>query len=63
MMKNIYKNIARKMFMHAYYDELVEIGKEIKTVKSKIVVSADDYSKVSRAIGKLEVLEKLDLLS
>lgn len=62
-MKNLYKKIARAIFMHAFYDELVEIGKEIKTVKSKIVVSSDDYSKVSRAIGKLEVLEKLDLLS
>ena len=62
-MKNLYKKIARAIFAHAFHDELVDIGKEIKTVESKIVVSADDYSKVSRAIGKLEVLEKLDLLS
>ncbi len=62
-MKNIYKKIARKIFMCAYHDELCEIGGDIR--KSDILAinpSIDVLSELNKSLGKLEVLEKLDLL-
>ena len=64
-MKNIYKKIARKIFMHAYHDELCEIGGDIRKSSDMLAInpSIDVLSELNKSLGKLEVLEKLDLLS
>lgn len=62
-MKNIYKKIARKIFMHAYYNELCEIGCDIRNLELKILFSISVPSEVDKSLGKLEALDKLDLLS
>ena len=62
-MKNLYKKIARAIFMHAYDDELCEIEKDIRIVELKVTLSVNGYAEVHKAIGKLETLGKLDLIS
>lgn len=65
MMKNLYKKVARKIFMCAYYDELCEISGDIKETE-KLIIDASSInvlSELNKSLGKLEVLEKLDLLS
>lgn len=63
-MKNIYKKIARKIFMHAFFDELVDISTDIVDVEKHIVKSdlAKSYAVTNKALGQLDVLKRLDLL-
>jgi hypothetical protein len=63
-MKNLYKKIARAIFMNAFNDELVEISQDIR--KSSANRDTDDVNRLTilgEVIGKINVLEKLDLLS
>lgn len=64
-MKNIYKKIARKIFMHAFNNELVKIGKEIRQEEELIIAyDLDSYhAMINKTLGKLDILKRLDLLS
>ena len=61
-MKRLYRKIARAMFMNAYHDELCDIAKDLRNSKD-IGISLEDYKKCNMVIGKIDILEKLDLLS
>jgi hypothetical protein len=63
-MKNIYKKIARKIFMNAFHDELVEINQDIRQAsKNRDMNDVNRLTILGEVIGKINVLEKLDLLS
>ena len=48
--------------MHAYYNELCEIGGEIRKSELETRLSINVQSEVKKSLGKIEVLDKLDLL-
>ena len=63
-MKNLYKKIARSIFMHAYHDELVGINQDIRQAsKNRDMNDVNMLTILGEVIGKINVLEKLDLLS
>jgi hypothetical protein len=63
-MKNIYRKIARKIFMNAFHDELVEINQDIRQAsKNRDMNDVNRLTILGEVIGKINVLEKLDLLS
>ena len=61
----IYKRIAREIFMHAFSNELASINRDIVDVQEHAVKYAphDAYSAINKALGKLDVLRDLGLLS
>ena len=64
VMKNIYRKIARKIFMNAFHDELVEINQDIRQAsKNRDMNDVNRLTILGEVIGKINVLEKLDLLS
>jgi hypothetical protein len=63
-MKNLYKKIARSMFMNAFHDELVGINEDIRQAsKNRDMNDVNRLTILGEVIGKINVLEKLDLLS
>ena len=64
-MKNIYKKIARKIFMRAFYEELSSISTDIRQSNTnwRNITVLKSYAIEYKTIGRMDVLKRLDLLS
>ncbi len=64
-MKNIYKKIARKIFMNAFYEELSSISTDIRQSNTnwRNITVLKSYAIEYKTIGRMDVLKRLDLLS
>lgn len=64
-MKNIYKKIAIKIFIHAFYEELSSISTDIRQSNTnwRNITVLKSYAIEYKTIGRMDVLKRLDLLS
>jgi hypothetical protein len=64
-MKNIYKKIARKIFINAFYEELSSISTDIRQSNTnwRNITVLKSYAIEYKTIGRMDVLKRLDLLS